>query len=276
MTDDNEKGLEGKVAVVSGAGRMRSIGHSIAVELARQGCDVVLTGTGRPQGRYPDDEKQAGWRDIQSVGDEIRELGRKALEVVSDVTDSAAVEDLAEQVLGHFGRVDILVNNAGAPLGEDRKPVVEVDPDVWRRVIEVNVHGTFSMSQSFGRRLVEQGQGGSIVNISSVVGKMFPPNAAAYAASKAAIQALTACMAREVGAHGIRVNAICPGMIDTYRMDAVSGSDTWTAMVQQMVPLGRAGVGEDIAHMAAFLCSQQASWITGQSYNVDGGMVVQH
>ena len=99
-------GLEGKVAVVTGAGRMRSIGRPIAVELARAGCDVVITGTGRPPERYPDDEKAAGWRDIDSVADEVRALGRRALPVVSDVSDASAVEKLADRVMSELGRVD--------------------------------------------------------------------------------------------------------------------------------------------------------------------------
>ncbi len=107
-------GLEGKVAVVTGAGRMRSIGRPIAVELARAGCDVVLTGTGRPVERYPDDEQQVGWRDIDSVADEVRALGRRALPVVSDVSDPDAVDALAGSVLDDLGRVDVVVNNAGA------------------------------------------------------------------------------------------------------------------------------------------------------------------
>src|SRR4029434_8931632 len=105
-------GLEGKVAVVTGAGRMRSIGRPIAVELARAGCDIVLTGTGRAPERYPDDEKAVGWRDIDSVADEARALGRRALSVVSDVSDPDAVETLAQQVIDEFGRVDYVVNNA--------------------------------------------------------------------------------------------------------------------------------------------------------------------
>ena len=107
-------GLEGKVAVVTGAGRMRSIGRAIAVELARAGCDVVVTGTGRSPDRYLDDEKAAGWRDIESVADEVRAEGRRALALVSDVADPAAVEDLADQVMAEMGRVDIVVNNASA------------------------------------------------------------------------------------------------------------------------------------------------------------------
>jgi 3-oxoacyl-[acyl-carrier protein] reductase len=269
-------GLEGKVAVVSGAGRMRSIGRSIAVGLAQAGCDVVVTGTGRPPERYPEHEQAAGWRDIDSVADEIRALGRRAIAVVSDVSDAGAVDRLVDQVLGELGRVDVVVNNAGAARGEDRVPVVDLAIDAWRTVIDVNLNGTFYTSRAFGKVLVEQGDGGSIVNISSVAGKMMAARTAAYAASKAAIHALTCAMAAELGQHKVRVNAICPGIIDTYRMDDVGRGDQWEALIATQVPLGRAGAGEDIANMTVYLCSDQGSWITGQLYTVDGGMVRGH
>ena len=124
-------------------------------------------------------------------------------------------------MVDELGRVDIVVNNAGAARGPDRVPVVDLDLDAWHRVIDVNLHGTFYMSRTFGRRLVEQGDGGSIVNISSVAGKMLAARTAAYSASKAAIHALTCAMAQELGPDGIRVNAVCPGIIDTFRMDDV-------------------------------------------------------
>ncbi|MEX1008802.1 MAG: SDR family oxidoreductase [Acidimicrobiia bacterium] len=271
MADLALTGLVGKVAVVTGAGRMRSIGRPIAVELARAGCDVVLTGTGRSPDRYPDDEKEAGWRDIESVADEVRALGRRALAVVSDVSDLAAVDALAQQVADEMGRVDIVVNNAGAARGADRVPVIDLDPELWHRVIDVNLHGTFYMSRAFGRRLVEQGDGGNIVNISSIAGKMMAARTAAYSASKAAIHALTCAMAQELGPDGIRVNTVCPGIIDTYRMDDIPRGEAWDELIARQVPLRRAGAGEDIAWMVAFLCSDQGAWITGQLYTVDGG-----
>src|SRR5262249_48254338 len=132
MSDPALTGLEGKVAVVTGAGRMRSIGRPIAVELARAGRDVVLTGTGRPVERYPDDEQAAGWRDIESVADEIRAFGVRALPVVSDVSDAAAVDALARDVVDEMGRVDIVVNNAGAARGADRVPGVDLAADGGR------------------------------------------------------------------------------------------------------------------------------------------------
>ena len=270
MTGLTLTGLEGKVAVVTGAGRMRSIGRPIAAELARAGCDVVLTGTGRAPERYPDDEKQAGWRDIDSVAEEVRALGRRVLPVVSDVSDPAAVDRLLAEVLGTFGRVDIIVNNAAAARGADRVPVIDLDVDLWRTVIDVNLNGTFYMSRAFGRALAEQGNGGSIVNISSDAGKMMSARTAAYSASKAGIHALTCAMASELGGVGVRVNAICPGIVDTYRLDDIPRGQQWDDFVAR-VPLGRASSGEDIAWMTVYLCSDQGSWITGQLYSVNGG-----
>jgi 3-oxoacyl-[acyl-carrier protein] reductase len=264
-------GLDNKVAVVTGAGRMRSIGRPIALALAAAGASIVVTGTGRPRDRYPDDEKEAGWRDIESVADEIRALGRDAVPVVSDVSDPDAVDELVDLVTAELGRVDIVINNAGAARGADRVPVVELPIKEWRTVIDTNLNGTFYMSRAFGQRLVEQGDGGSIVNISSIAGKMMAANTAAYSASKAGIHALTCAMAGELGVHKVRVNVICPGLIDTFRMDDIPRGGEWDATVARMVPLGRAGTGDDVASMVVYLCSDQGSWITGQLYTVDGG-----
>lgn len=268
-------GLADKVAVVTGAGRMRSIGRPIAVELAKAGCNIVLTGTGRAPEAYPQDEQEAGWQDIASVAEEIRETGAEALELVSNVTSPDAVDELVKATLETFGRVDFVINNAGAARGSDRVPVVDLQVEDWHKVMNVNLNGTFYMSRAFGQALIKQDQGGAIINISSIAGKLLPPNTAAYAASKAGIQALTASMAQEVGRYDIRVNAICPGIIDTYRMDDIGRGDAWQAMMQR-IPLGRPGNGQEIADMTAFLCSDQGAWITGQSYNVDGGTAVQH
>ncbi len=268
-------GLKGKVAVVTGAGRMRSIGRPIALELARQGCNVVLTGTGRAPEHYPDDEKEAGWQDIASVAQECRNEDVEVLERVSNAADPEAVEQLVKETVDSLGRVDFVINNAGAARGSDRVPVTELAIDDWHKVINVNLNGTFLMSRAFGKTLIDQGEGGAIINISSIAGKIMPPNTAAYAASKAGIQAMSASMAREVGRYGIRVNCVCPGVIDTYRMDDIGRGDAWTA-VMKSIPLGRAGSGDDIANMVAFMCSEQGAWITGQSYNVDGGHVVAH
>ena len=265
-------GMESKVAVITGAGRMRSIGRSIALELAKAGCDIVVTGSGRSAEHYPDDEKQAGWRDIDSVADEVRTLGRRALAIVSDISDLDSVKSLANKVMAELGRVDFVINNAGAARSGDRAPVVDLSPAAWHKVIDVNLTGTFYMSQVFGQQLIEQGQGGSIINISSIGGKIMAPTTAAYAASKAGIHALTCAMSGEVGPHGIRVNAICPGIVMTSRLDDTS-QEQWKQIINAHVPLKRAGAPEEIGAMVVYLCSDQGAWITGQLYSVDGGQL---
>lgn len=268
-----ERELAGKVAIVTGAGRMRSIGRPIAVTLARAGADIVVTGTGRPPERYPDDEKAAGWRDIESVADEVRATGARCLAIVSDVSSESANEALVQRTVQEFGRLDIVVNNAGAARGADRVPVVDLPYDEWRKVLVTNLDGTFLLSRAVARHLVAQGQGGSIVNISSIASKLAGPNQAAYAASKAGINALSRSMSQELGPHGIRVNAVCPGIIDTYRMDDLGRGEQWQQFVKSRIPLGYAGNGSECAELVLFLVSDRGKWITGQAINIDGGTV---
>lgn len=265
-------GLDGKVAVVTGAGRMRSIGRSIAVELARAGCDVVVTGTGRDPDRFPEGEKQAGWRDIDSVADEIRALGVRAVPVVCDVADPTAVDALLARTLEELGRVDVVVNNAAAARGEDRVPVLDLPVDEFDRVIAINLRGTFLMTRAFGRHLVEAGRPGSIVNISSIGGKLSGADTAAYSASKAGVQSLTSSTAKELGPHGIRVNALCPGVTTTGRLDDWE-PERWQRYVTTTLPLQRAGEPVEVAHAVVFLASDQAAWVTGQAWNIDGGQL---
>ncbi len=264
-------GFEGKVAVVTGAGRMRSIGRPIALALAQAGCDVVLTGTGRAPETYPQDEQDVGWRDIESVADEIRALGRRALPVVTSVADPEAVDALVAQVVVEFGRVDFLINNAGATRGSDRVPVTELALDTWKRVMDTNLNGTFYMSRAFAQKMSAQGLGGAIINISSLAARLLAPDSAAYATTKIAINGLTTIMAGELGPKNIRVNVVAPGIIDTSRLDDVPRGKMWDDMIATFIPLGRAGTGEDVANMVTFLCSAQGAWITGQHIYVDGG-----
>ncbi len=285
-------GLEGKVAVVTGAGRMRGIGRAIAVALARAGCDVAITGTGRDPASLAEAERAAGWRDIDSVAEEIEALGHRALPLILDVTNAFQIDLVASNTVNALGRVDFVVNNAGSTRGLDQNPVVDVPPNAWRRVMDVNLNGAFYVSRAFGRRLVAQGEGGAIINISAIASKVFSANEAAYSASKAGQNALTACMAREMGQYKVRVNAVCPGLVDAARMDSTPrGKDAarqegvgakanagfdWDAHVETNIPLGRAGERDDVANAVVYLCSDQGSWITGQSINVDGGNCVWH
>jgi 3-oxoacyl-[acyl-carrier protein] reductase/meso-butanediol dehydrogenase/(S,S)-butanediol dehydrogenase/diacetyl reductase len=264
-------GFEGKVAVITGAGRMRSIGRPIAIALAKAGCDIVLTGTGRSPERYPDDEKKVGWRDIDSVADEIRQIGRRALPIVADVSNPESIDTLLKQTISEFGRVDFLINNAGAPRGDDRVPITELSIDAWQQVIDINLNGTFYMSRAFAKQMGEQGQGGAIINISSLAAQLLAPNTGAYATTKVAMNGLTTIMARELGPKKIRVNVVAPGIVETSRLDDVPRGQVWDDMVSSFISLGRAGTGEDIAHLVTFLCSDQGEWITGQSIYVDGG-----
>ena len=267
-------GLAGKVAIVTGAGRMRSIGREIARVLADNGCDVVVTGSGRPPSSFPAEEQAAGWRDAESVAEEIRALGRRALAQVCDVSKESDCAALMARAVAEFGRIDILVNNASASRGPDRRPVAELEPALWRHVIDVNLNGPFYLSRLAAQQMRAQGEGGSVLNISSVAGKLLPANHAAYAASKAGLQALTAAMAGELGSVGVRVNAICPGIIETSRLDDIPRADgTWERILRDYVPLGRAGRPEEVAWLAAFLCSEQGAWISGQFYTIDGGQV---
>jgi 3-oxoacyl-[acyl-carrier protein] reductase len=268
-----EQELAGKVVIITGAGRMRSIGRPIAKLLARAGAAIVITGTGRPPERYPEDEKKAGWRDIDSVADEIRQAGGRCLALVSDVANPHAVDALVDRTVAEFGRVDILINNASAARGDDRVAAVELPYEVWKKVMVTNVDGTFLLSCAAARKMIAQGHGGSIVNISSIASKIAAAKAAAYSASKAAINALSRSMALDLAPNGIRVNAVCPGLIDTFRLDDLGRGESWEKYVKSFIPLGYAGDGNECAELVLFLVTDRGKWITGQAINIDGGSV---
>lgn len=266
-------GLEGKTALVTGAGRMRGIGRTTALLLARAGCDVVVTGSGRDPATFPADERACGWRDAESVADEIRALGRRSLAAVCDIAKIEDVRALAARVKQALGGLDFVINNAAyVPPAAQRVPVIDADPAIWGKVIDVNVKGTFHMCHVFGRMLVEGGRGGAIVNVTSIAGKRMAPRNAGYGTSKSALHTLTAALSGELAEHAIRVNAVCPGITVTSAMDGISEA-AWDAMVKANIPLGRAGQPEDTANLVLFLCSDQGAWITGQIYSVDGGQV---
>ncbi len=275
--------LNGKVAVVTGAGGRHGIGRAIAVRLAQEGADVVVTDIERSRDRMRAEDRLAGWQGLPSVVEEIEALGRQSLGLMSDVSDSSQVADMVSRTLEQFGHIDILVNNAGSQPGRDRVPVVELEEDAFDEVMRVNVRGTYLCSKAVARHQIQRGQGGKIIIISSGAGKRGRARFAAYCASKFALVGFTQSLAQELGAHKINVNAICPGLVDTERTDFIAAAlapegesaEEYRAMMvrerSSTVPLGRIAVGDDIARTAAFLASGESDYLTGLSISVSGG-----
>jgi NAD(P)-dependent dehydrogenase (short-subunit alcohol dehydrogenase family) len=266
--------LEGKVAIVTGAGRYRGIGRYAALALARHGADVVVTGSGRPPENYPDEEKEMGWRDVESVADEIRALGRRALPLVTKSTSEDECRRIVAETKKELGRVDILVNNAAAGRGNDRVPFVQLEESEWRRVLETNLTSTFLLTKAVGQALIEQAQGGVIINLSSILGRQGVAMQGAYSVSKAGIILFTQVLAMEMAPHKVRVNCICPGLVATERMRDVTQPGPMHDFVINTIPLRRPGEPEEIGELVAFLAGPDASYIHGQTINIDGGRVM--
>ena len=279
--------LNGKVAIVTGAGGRHGIGRAIATRLAREGADVVVTDIPQSLDAIRDEDRLEGWEGLPSVVREIEAEGRQSLGLFSDVSDSGQVDQMVGQVLERFGHIDILVNNAGSRPGRDRVPVVELEEDAFDEVIRVNVRGTYLCSRAVARHMVARDQagngGGKIIIISSGAGKRGIARYAVYCASKFALVGFTQALAQEMAPHRVNVNAICPGLVDTERVDFIaaalapegqSAEEHRALMVRERstrVPLGRIAQGDDIAKMAAFLSSAESDYMTGLSVSVSGG-----
>jgi 3-oxoacyl-[acyl-carrier protein] reductase/meso-butanediol dehydrogenase/(S,S)-butanediol dehydrogenase/diacetyl reductase len=275
--------LEGKVAIVTGAGRMRGIGRAIAVRLAEEGADVVVTTAPRSPDSLPDHERAAGWRGAASVSEEIEALGRRALPLELDVTEPEQVRNAVARARSEMGRIDILVNNAGLALVAGKKNLWEVEDAEWFREIDVNLHGVYHCSKAVVRVLIEQGEGGKIVNISSLAGRVAQPQYGGYTPAKFAVVGLTQMLALELAPYRVNVNAVAPGSTDTDMMDGTfrrTGErmglpfEVVKEYVKRVVPLGRQGQPHEIAAVVAYLCSPKADYITGQTINVDGGILM--
>ena len=284
--------LNGKVALVTGTSNKRGIGRAIALRLAQEGSDIVVS----DKPRKPEDldlwDREEGWRGIESLAEEISELGRKALAIDADLRNSQNINDLVKKAIDKFGKIDILVNNAGI-IARDigRVPVVELSEEAWNLAIAVNLTGTFLMCKTVGKEMIKQGAGGKIINMSSIQGKRAFKNTAAYTTSKFGVIGLTQTLALELASYKINVNAVCPGVTASW---GTSGQRVYDAIKQglteeeaihkiyvqegfiQNYPLGRPASVEDIANVTAFLASSQSDYMTGQAINVTGGLLIEH
>jgi len=242
--------LAGQAAIVTGAGQ--GIGKAIALRMAREGADIGIVDV---------NEETA-----EAVRGDVRELGRRAVVAPADVSDPDAVQAAVEQIAAELGGLDVLVNNAGV---ETRAPFLEITPDDWQRQLDVNLSGTFFCTQAAAREMAKRGYG-RIVNVSSVAGLIGPIDLAAYGAAKAGIIGLTRAASLDLADHGITVNAIAPGPIETDLMLGV-----WTAEALRERPqhgaIARFGTADEIAHTALFLASPESGFITGATVAVDGG-----
>jgi NAD(P)-dependent dehydrogenase (short-subunit alcohol dehydrogenase family) len=261
MSTNSPSPLTGKAAIVTGGGR--GIGRAIAHALASQGASVMVA------------DLDAGSADKVAA-----ELGDRAAAISADISNLADVDRMLAACVSKFGALDILVNNAAVTRFVD---VMDITPDDWDRMHSVNARGTFFAMQQGARHMIEAGKGGRIVNIASIAGKAHPGTSnAAYAGSKAAVIAMTAVAAQQLGKYGININSVNPGLTRTPLRDelAVQAAEMQGISTQELaalraasIPIGRECEPEDIAAMVAFLVGPGGDAITGQSINVDGGLV---
>jgi NAD(P)-dependent dehydrogenase (short-subunit alcohol dehydrogenase family) len=245
--------LEGKVALVTGAGR--GIGRGIAEIFAEEGAHVAVNDI-------------ANMEQAEQVAEWIRSKGRRVITVQADVAKRADVEPMFDKVWKELGPIDLLVNNAGI---ETIVPFLELTDEQWTRLVDVNLRGAWLCSQVFCKRAIGEGRKGSIVNIGSIQAAKVLPGRTHYAPSKLALAALTRNMSAEVTPRGIRVNCIHPGLIDTPMTEWVMKDPEILPMVLAQISMARAGEPREIGSVAAFLASDEASYLTGQSFFVDGG-----
>jgi NAD(P)-dependent dehydrogenase (short-subunit alcohol dehydrogenase family) len=247
--------LAGKVALVTGGNA--GIGEAIAKTFAREGAAVVITG------RRQDE--------LDRVVKEIGEQKGKSVAIVGSVTDDQHVRGAVNQAIQQFGALDILVNNAG--VGEFGRRIHELDDETWARVLDVNLTGVFRMTRAAVSEMLKRGRG-SIVNISSIASLVGIPLLPAYAASKGALDALTRAIAIDYAKDGIRCNVVNPGLIATPMAAPLMANPEQLDPILAHYPIRRPGKPEEVASMVLYLASDEASWVTGGTFTIDGGMTV--
>ncbi|MBB3172105.1 SDR family NAD(P)-dependent oxidoreductase [Parvibacter caecicola] len=243
--------VEGKVAIVTGG--TRGIGYSIVREFLKNGAKVALAGS----------RKETVDKAIAQLAEEG--LADNVMGICPNLTSPDEVKEAFDAVVQRFGRLDVLCNNAGV---SSRTPLVDYTLEEFEKVMALNVTAVFVCSQAAARIMIEQGTGGSVVNTSSMVGKYAQPSGCAYPTSKFAVNGLTLSLARELARHGIRVNAVAPGITHTDMVDALP--ESMIKPLIESIPLGRMGEPEDIACACMFLASDMSSYISGAVLPVDG------
>jgi NAD(P)-dependent dehydrogenase (short-subunit alcohol dehydrogenase family) len=266
-----------RVALVTGCGRLHGMGRGIALALAQVGNDLVVTdiadaGT-RNDHEAGEEEARVGWQGLPSLVTELESLGVRALALRGDVGNSADVGAMVSGAVAALGRVDVLVNNAGSPHGAERTWTWEVPEQAYDEVMRINTKGVFLMSAAIARHLIERNAPGRIINIASDAGRRGSPRSTAYSASKFAVLGITQSMAQELAPHGVTVNAVSPGLVDTarqrYSVPRPSAPD-----LAAKVPVGRMATPADIARAVVFLADPNADYITGHCLDVNGGTVM--
>ncbi len=271
-------GLDGKVAIVTGAGRHGGLGKAMAMRLAEEGCSVVVADLGRTEGELFPTHGVGTTDEMEQVAEEIRSAGARVSTIPCDVRSEAQVEALIAGAVSEFGRLDVIVNNAG--IGYLMQLVTEMEEEKWDAVLDVNLKGMFLCTKHATRQMIEQGDGGRVINIASQAAKSGFPYASAYTASKHGVMGFTRSIAIELGSHNITCNAICPNHVTTglgswqnaFFSDALGlTEEEYLEAMRSRIPLGRPGLTDDIAKACAFLASDQAGYITGEALNVSGG-----
>jgi NAD(P)-dependent dehydrogenase (short-subunit alcohol dehydrogenase family) len=247
--------LAGKVAIVTGGNA--GIGESIARLFAREGASVVVTGRRKAE--------------LNRVVDDIVKDKGQALAVAGSVTDEAHALETAQRTIDTFRRIDILVNNAG--IGSFGKRIHELDDATWTHVLDVNLTGVFRITRAVIPYMLKQGHG-SIVNISSIASLVGIPMLPAYAASKGGLDALTRALAIDYAKDGIRCNVVTPGLIDTPMAAPLMTNREQLDPILDHYPIRRPGKPEEVAGMVLYLASDEATWVTGGTFRIDGGMTV--
>lgn len=271
--------LKGKTAVITGSGRRGGLGEAIALRLAKDGANIVISDIGAPRDAATGADHIGSTDEMDSIAAELRETGVDASTCVCDVRSLEDVRNLAKHAAETHGSLDIWINNAG--IGYIMKPLLDVTEDDWRAVIDVNLSGSFFGLKAAAEIMVPQNTGGRIINIASQAAKSGFPHAQAYTSSKHGLVGLVRSAATELGAHDITVNNVCPNHVTTALgawqneyFAKVTGADSvedYLAAMAARIPMGRPGLPEDTANAVAWLCCDEARYITAESMNVSGG-----